>query len=147
MALGPKRNAPLKRAGKPPKGSRRNLRDTAGEKKPQESRHGQRQKTLRATGRAPVLPAVRTSGGCRPMSPCPETPCPEIGCPARGIPAPVLRIRSGRSRRRSGDPVLPVPSCSPGQHHFCRDGDLLRPGPGELRDPGFHPDRCRDAGG
>ena len=60
------------------------------------------------------LPAVRTSGGCRPMSPCPETPCPEIGCPARGIPAPVLRIRSGRSRRRSGDPVLAAPSCSPG---------------------------------
>ena len=36
------------------------------------------------------------------MSPCPETP------------APVLRIRSGRPRRRSGDPVLPVPSCPPG---------------------------------
>ena len=71
------------------------------------------------------------------MSPCPETPCPEIGCPARGIPAPVLRIRSGRSRRRSGGPVLPAPSCSPGQHHFCRDGGLLRPGPGELRGPGF----------
>ena len=34
-----------------------------------------------------------------------------------------------------------------GQLHYCRDGDLLRPGPGELRDPGFHPDRCRDAGG
>ncbi len=31
--------------------------------------------------------------------------------------------------------------------HAGRDGDLLRPGPGELRDPGFHPDRCRDAGG
>ena len=72
-----------------------------------------------------------------PETPCPETPCPEIGCPARGIPAPVLRIGSGRSRRRSGDPVLPVPSCSPGQHHYCRDGDLLRPGPGELRGPGF----------
>ena len=83
-------------------------------KKPQEFRHGQRQKTLRATGRAPVLPPFRRSGGCRRMSPCPETPCPEIGCPARGIPAPVLRIRSGRSRRRSGDPVLPAPSCSPG---------------------------------
>ena len=49
-----------------------------------------------------------------PETPCPETPCPEIGCPARGIPAPVLRIRSGRSRRRSGGPVLPAPSCSPG---------------------------------
>ena len=34
-----------------------------------------------------------------------------------------------------------------GQHHYCRDGDPLRPGPGELRDPGFHPHRCRDAGG
>ena len=34
-----------------------------------------------------------------------------------------------------------------GQLHYCRDGDLLRPGPGELRDPGFHPHRCRDAGG
>ncbi len=30
--LGSKRNAPLKRAGKPPEGSRRNLRDTGGEK-------------------------------------------------------------------------------------------------------------------
>ena len=44
-------------------------------------------KNLRATGRAPVLPAFRRPGGCRRMSPCPETPCP-----ARGIPAPVLRI-------------------------------------------------------
>ncbi len=52
----PKRNALPKRAGKPPEGSRRNLRDT-GEKKCQESRHGQRQKNLRATGRAPVLHA------------------------------------------------------------------------------------------
>ncbi len=31
--------------------------------------------------------------------------------------------------------------------HAGRDGDLLRSRPGELRDPGFHPDRCRDAGG
>ncbi len=31
--------------------------------------------------------------------------------------------------------------------HAGRDRDLLRPGPGESRDPGFHPDRCRDAGG
>ena len=78
-------------------------------KKRREVRHGQRQKNLRATGRAPVLPAFRRPGGCRRMSPCPETPCP-----ARGSPAPVLRIGSGRSRRRSGGPVLPVPSCSPG---------------------------------
>ncbi len=42
--LRPKRNGPLKRAGKPPERSRRNLRDTGGEKKCQESRHGQRQK-------------------------------------------------------------------------------------------------------
>ncbi len=54
--LGSKRNALPKRAGKPPEGSRRNLRDT-GEKKYQEVRHGQRQKNLRATGRAPVLHA------------------------------------------------------------------------------------------
>ena len=32
-------------------------------------------------------------------------------------------------------------------NHYCRDGGLLRPGPGELRGPGFHPHRCRDAGG
>ncbi len=115
--LGSKRNALPKRAGKPPEGSRRNLRDTAGEKKCQESRHGQRQKTLRATGRAPVPPAVRRSGGCRRMSPC----------PARGIPVPVLRIRSGRSRRRSGCPVLPVPAYAGGNTVIagagpCADG-------------------------
>ncbi len=32
--LGSKRNGPLKRAGKPPEGLRRNLRDTGAEKKP-----------------------------------------------------------------------------------------------------------------
>ncbi len=134
--LGSKRNALPKRAQKPPEGSRRNLRDTGGEKKCQESRHGQRQKNLRATWRAPVPPAVRRSGGCRPMSPCPETP------------VPVLRIRSGRSRRRSGCPVLPVPSCSPGATPLLPGQDRVRwPGPGKLRDPGFHPDRCRNAGG
>ncbi len=78
-------------------------------------------KTLRATWRAPVPPAVRRPGGCRRVSPCPETLCL-----ARGIPAPVLQIRSGRSRRRSGDPVLPVPSCSPGQHHYCRGRTVCR---------------------
>ncbi len=100
--LGSKRNGPLKRAGKPPEGLRRNLRDTGGEKIVRRSGMASGKKNLRATGRAPVPPAVRRSGGCRPMSPW--SPCPET-------PVPVLRIRSGRSRRRSGCPVLPVPSC------------------------------------
>ncbi len=90
-----------KRAGKPPKGSRRNLRDTGGEKNRREVRHGQRQKNLRATGRAPVLPAVRGSGGCRRMSPCPgprglraEFPHPFCGSgPAdRGVDQNVIAI-------------------------------------------------------
>ncbi len=135
-----------------------------------------------------VLRSCPQSGDRAAADGCPRALKP----PVRGIPVPVLRIRSGRSRRRSGCPVLPVPSCSPGATpllpgqdrvptaretgmdvvpcirlpglpdgqrpayivadnrpvgHAGRDGDLLRPGPGELRDPGFHPDRCRDAGG
>ncbi len=55
----PKRNALPKRAGKPPEGSRRNLRDTGGEKIVRRSGMASGKKNLRATGRAPVLPAVR----------------------------------------------------------------------------------------
>ena len=85
--LGSKRNALPKRAGKPPERLRRNLRDTGGEKNVRNPGM--------ASGKNPSRDVARSG-------------------PARGIPAPVLRIRSGRSRRRSGDPVLPVPSCSPG---------------------------------
>ena len=87
MPSRPKRNAPLKRAGKPQEGSRRNSRDTGGKK----------------TSGCPAWPAAKK----------PSRDGTRSG-PARGSPAPVLRIGSGRSRRRSGGPVLPVPSCSPG---------------------------------
>ena len=71
----------------------------------------------RRRGRAGIcaIPAVKKmSGG--PAWPAAKKPSRDVARsgPARGIPAPVLRIRSGRSRRRSGCPVLPVPSCSPG---------------------------------
>ncbi len=70
--LGSKRNALPKRAGKPPEGLRRNLRDTGGEKNVRNPGMASGKKNLRATGRAPVLSAVRRSGGgCRRMSPCP----------------------------------------------------------------------------
>ncbi len=113
----PKRNGPPRRNEMPSRNARGNRRRgragicgvPAVKKSPGGPAWPAAKKALRATGRAPVLPAVRRSGGCRRMSPCPETPCP-----VRGIPVPVLRIRSGRSRRRSGCPVLPVPSCSPG---------------------------------
>ncbi len=174
--LGSKRNALPKRAGKPPDGSRRNLRDTGGEKTVGRSGMASGKKNLRATWRAPVLPPFRRSGGCRPMSPCPETPCPFCGSgPAdRGVDQGVRFYRSRPVRRRhhrycrgrtvcrrrgrrawmlcpaSGCPVSRM-SSAPGDkslaEHAGRDGDLLRPGPGESRDPGFHPDRCRDAGG
>ncbi len=92
----PKRNALPKRAGKPPEGSRRNLRDTGAEKNRQEVRHAQRQKNLRATWRAPVLHA--------------EFPHPFCGSgPAdRGVDQGVRFYRSRPVRR--------------GQHHF----DLTR---------------------
>ncbi len=103
-----------KRAGKPPKGSRRNLRDTAGEKNRREVRYGQRQKTLRATGRAPVLPPFRRSGGCRRMSPCPKTPCPfcRSGPADRGVDQAVRFYRSRPVRR--------------GHHHYCRGRTVCR---------------------
>ncbi len=123
--LGSKRNAPLKRAGKPPEGSRRNLRDTGGEKKCQEVRHGQRQKNLRATWRAPVLHA--------------EFPHPFCGSgPAdRGVDQGVRFYRSRPVRR--------------GQHHCCRGTTVCDgPGRGNRATPAqswTYPDRCRDAGG
>ncbi len=64
-------------------------------------------KPLRATWRAPVLPAVRRSGGCRRMSPCPETPSPFCGSgPAdRGVDQ---GVRFYRSRPMPGaTPLLP----------------------------------------
>ena len=86
-ALPSETKCPLKRAGKPQEGSRRNSRDTGGKK----------------TSGGPAWPAAKK----------PSRDGTRSG-PARGSPAPVLRIGSGRSRRRSGGPVLPVPSCSPG---------------------------------
>ncbi len=78
--LRPKRNDPLKRAGKPPEGSRRNLRDTGGEKIVGRSGMASGKKTFarRDVLRSRPQSGDRGSGGCRRMSPCPET-----GCPAR----------------------------------------------------------------
>ncbi len=89
-----------KRAGKPPEGSRRNLRDTGAEKNRREVRHAQRQKNLRATWRAPVLHA--------------EFPHPFCGSgPAdRGVDQGVRFYRSRPVRR--------------GQHRYCRGRTVCR---------------------
>ena len=108
----PKRNGPPRRNEMPSRNARGNRRRgragicgvPAVKKSPGGPAWPAAKKALRATGRAPVLPAVRRSGGCRRMSPCPETlchphPCPETGCPAR------KKARSGERAFR----VCPVP--------------------------------------
>ncbi len=86
-------------------------------------------KNLRATGRAPVLPGDRAAAaGCpralKPRALRAEVPHPFGGSGPAGPGADQgTRFYQPRPVRR-------------GHHHYCRDGDLLRPGPGELRDPG-----------
>ena len=142
MALGPKRNAPPETRGKTAEGIA-----------PEFARY----RRLKKTAGIPAWPAAKNPA--RDGTRSGPAPIPEIGRLPPDVPVPGNRLpctRNSRTRtahrvrqvaasiRRSGftGPVLFA-----GQHHFCRDGDLLRPGPGELRDPGFHPDRCRDAGG
>ncbi len=111
-----------KRAGKPPEGSRRNLRDTGAEKIVGRSGMASGKKNLRATWRAPVLPAVRGSGGCRRMSPCPETPGPFCGSgPAgRGVDQGTRFYRS-RPVRRGNTIVAGAGPCADGagDGHGC----------------------------
>ncbi len=79
-------------------------------------------KNLRARWRAPVLPAVRGSGGCRRMSPCPETPGPFCGSgPAgRGVDQGVRFYRS-RPVRRGNTIVAGAGPCADGagDGHGC----------------------------
>ncbi len=185
MGIFPKRNAPLKRAGKPPKGSRRNLRDTGGEKIVGRSGMASGKKTF---ARRDALRSCPQSGDRAAADGCPRalkpralrTEFPHPFCasgPAdRGVDQGTRFYRSRPVRR--------------GQHRYCRGRTVCRrrgrrawiprpasgcpvsrmsgaprillltrawpnmragtetcSGPGELRDPGFHPDRCRDAGG
>ncbi len=92
--LGSKRNAPLKRAGKPPEGSRRNLRDTGGEK---------------IAGRSGMASGKKTFARRRVLRSCPQSGdrAAAAGCPRARKPA-ALHSEQARSAERAFR-VCPVP--------------------------------------
>ena len=89
--LGSKRNAPLKRAGKPPEGSRRNLRDTAGEK---------------TVGRSGMASGKKTFARRDALRSCPQSGdrAAADGCPRALVPVACAR----NSRTRSADQVRQI---------------------------------------
>ena len=110
MALGPKRNAPLKRAGKPQEGSRRNSRDTGGEKTSGDPAWPAVKKTF---ARRDALRSCPHSGDRAAAAGCPralkpralraEVPHPFCGSgPAgRGVDQGTRFYRSGPVRREA----------------------------------------------
>ena len=181
-----KRNGPwarnempfLKRAGKPPERSRRNLRDTGGEKNVRNPGMASGKKPC---ARRDVLRSCPHSGDRAAAAGCPRALKPrarsadrvrQIAASIRGpgFTGPVLsaggntgiagagpcadgagdghgqRCPASRwpiSRMSSAPRILLLTRAWPNM----RAGTRTCSGPGELRDPGFHPDRCRDAGG